>query len=288
LHIGSSVKFWIAVSLASLFIFNAYWVYKSYENFFGFLLGSPQQYGYVSFLGAAFWAGHIGLTARFAAIAAGLVAAYLLWVKKQPFLKVKGWVAGALVLEAVNFIGLIPSTWTLLNPASFIFSTSLGLGYLLQVISTAPFLLTLAWKTKKYAPGGSSLGLHKWAAVALAGYVFSLVANEVSRWASMISLDNTSFLFEGVRAIGFLNAVAFMPIAVIFAVAGAWFASKNNLKHALSLVGTSLAIVGLHYIIYLGYSAYTNSLNFALLVDIWTVPLFCLGLVLIIENWRSS
>jgi hypothetical protein len=288
--IGRNVKVWIAASLTSLFVFNAYWTAKSYMNFFGYLFHEPTAYGYVNTLGIVFWTGHLGLTARFAALTLSLVAVYLIWIKGRPFSKVKGIVAAALFLESVNFLGLLPSAWLMLSPDMFIYSPSLGMGYLLQVLLTTPLLWVLAAKVKHYDGNQGERGLWKWAAFAFVGYVAALVVNEVSRWMSMISLDNIQFLFQGIRAIGFLNAVIIMPLAVVFAVAGAYFLIRKNFVSAMEWLGVSLATVGLHYTVYLVYSYYTNSLNYAPLVDIWTVPLLGLGismLVCVLQN-RSS
>ncbi len=277
------MKVWVAASLTSLFLFNTYWVAKSYENFFGYLFQVPPGYAYVNMLGLVFWTGHIGLTARFVALTLGLVAVFLLWSKNWPFKKVKTIVAAALLLEGVNFLGLLPSTWWMLRADSFVYSPALGIGYLLQVLFTTPLLWVLAAKVIRYDEtlGGGSLW--KWAGFAFVGYMVALFVNEVSRWVGMISIDNIAFLVQGIRAVGFLNAVVVMPLAVIFAVAGAYFLIKQHKDSAMKWLGASLATAGLHYTLYIVYSYFANSLNYALLVDIWTIPLLGLGITLLVN-----
>lgn len=285
--VGHSVKVWFVASLTSLFLFNAYWVAKSYENFFGYLSQIQPGYGYVSNLGLVFWAGHIGLTARFVAITLGLVAVFLLWAKTLPFPKVKAIVAAALILEGVNFLGLLPSTWWMLRADSYVYSPALGIGYLAQVLFTTPLLWVLAAKVLRYNETRGGGSLWKWVAFAFVGYTVALLANAVSRWVGMISLDNLEFLVQGIRAVGFFNAIVVMPLAVVFATVGAYFLLKQSKVSAIPWFGASLATTGFHYAVYLAYSYFTVSLNYALLVDIWTIPLLGLGLTLIINARKT-
>ncbi|MCX8151379.1 MAG: hypothetical protein N3D85_07785 [Candidatus Bathyarchaeota archaeon] len=278
---NKNVKVWLAASLFSLFIYTAYWTIKSYERLLGFIFKVPEHYLYVTTLDGVFWAGHIGLTARITAVLIGLTALYLLWIKQKPFSKIKPLVISALFLESINFIGLLPSALWLLRPDTFIYSPSLGIGYVLQILFTAPLLSTLAIKLKNHSSTDDTPRLWVFAAATFAGYISALAANGLSRWAGMISVDNVAFLLEGNRAVGFLNAVILLPSAIAFAVLGLYYATKLRTKSMIKWFGTSLAMMGLHYIIYIAYSYATNSLNLAPLVDIWTIPLLGLGIALI-------
>jgi hypothetical protein len=264
-----------------LFIYTAYWTVKSYEHMLGFIFNVPQHYIYVSTLGGVFWAGHIGLTARIAAVLIGLTALYHLWIKHKPPSKIKQALALALLLESINFIGLLPSALWLLRPGTLVYSPPLGIGYLLQVLLAAPFLTALAVKLKNHPSSNQPTHLWVFAAAALAGYISALATNGLSRWAGMISADNLAFLFEGSRAAGFLNAITLLPAATAFAALGFYYATKQRPTQTLKWFGISLFTTGLHYVIYIAYSYATNSLNMAPLVDIWTVPLTGLGAALI-------
>ena len=278
--LSQNVKAWIAASLISLFLYNAYWTVKSYENFLGYIFQVQPSYNYVSTLGFVFWGGHIGLTARFAAIVIGLTVTFLLWAKRWSFLKVKKLVATALVLEGVNFLGLLPSTWWMLRLDSFVYSPALGVGYLIQILFTTPLLWFLATKILRYNTTSIDTRLWKWVGITFMSYIIALFSNEFSRWISMISLDNLVFLIEGIRVIGFFNASVIMPIAVVLAFVAAFYTAKHNML-MLPWVGASLAVTGLHYALYVVYSYFTNSMNYALLVDVWTLPLLGLGLTLL-------
>jgi hypothetical protein len=274
------VKIWIAAALVSFFIYNAYVTRGSYIIFYGYLTHDSAWTSYVNFAGLAFWAGHVQVTLRFVALTLGLAAAFLLWVKAWPFSRAKTLVCTAILLEAMYFLGAAPSIWLLLDPNSPIYVFFLGLGYAMQALILVPLLLVLAVKVKTYKVGSLSGGFGKWVAVTFGGYVSALAINAVFRWMDMVSINGLGFL-SGIIAVGFVSAVVLMPLAVVFAWAGAvsWFKRRTQL--ATACCGAALSFVGLYYAVYWVYSYFANSLNLAPLVDVWAVPLLGLGATLI-------
>jgi hypothetical protein len=279
-----SVKITLTISLLSLLIYVTYVLRGSYVILFDYLSGLPSAIGYVTMLGPAFWASHIGITARFIGVLLGLAAVFLLLIKSWPFRRVKPIVAAALVLEAVSFLGLVPSLWILLSPGSRLFTPNLGYGYLIQILVAVPTLLALAYVVASYKGSPQRAPLLRVGAAAFVGYVVALVTNEVSRWVSMLSLESLQFV-EGIRAVGLVNAVVFMPFAVVFAVIGAWRLSRQKIPSAMWWLGASLLVVGLNYCIYLGFAVAVNALNTLPVVDIWTLPLAALGAALIVASY---
>jgi hypothetical protein len=281
-----SVKFWVIASLISLFGYVFYVTKGSWTIFFGYLTNVRSDVSYVGFTGLVFWGGHIGLTARFVGVLLGLSAIYLLWAKKWAFYRVRKIVALALILEAVNFIGLAPSVWWLLRFGS-VNSSTLSMNYLVQILLLVPILLVLAVQVFNYEKTLRSRGLWLVAAVAFVCYVSELAVNEGSRWIGMVSSGGLSFLSHGILTVGFLNALVFMPFAVVFAVVGAVGIAQQKRQFAMRWLGVSLAIIGLNYSIYLGVSYSTNSLNTLPLVDIWAIPLLGLGIALMLNSKRK-
>jgi predicted RND superfamily exporter protein len=100
----------------------------------------------------------------------------------------------------------------------------------------------------------------------------------------MISADTLRFLFQGIRVVGFLDAILLMPLAVVLAIVGAFRLIQQENRSAMVWIGASLAMVGLNYSIYVIYSYFANSLNSLPLVDVWTIPLLGLGTALIINS----
>jgi hypothetical protein len=277
-----SVKITLTISLLSLLIYVTYVLRGSYVIFFEYLTKLPSAVGYVTMLGPAFWTSHIGVTARFIGVLLGLTAVFLLWIKSWSFKRVKSIVAAALVLEAASFLGLVPSLWILLSPASRLFTPNLGYGYLIQILFVVPTLLALAYEVARYQGDGQRKRLLNVGSAAFVGYIVALVANEVSRWVSMLSLESLQFV-EGIRAVGLVNAVVFMPFAVVFAVIGAWRLFRVNIPSTMRWFGASLLVVGLNYCVYLGFAVAVNALNTLPVVDIWTIPLAALGAALLLN-----
>jgi hypothetical protein len=100
----------------------------------------------------------------------------------------------------------------------------------------------------------------------------------------MISTEGMKFLASGPKAFGFLNSAVFMSLAIAFSIVGSYRLSRKKEKFALKWIGLSFASVGIHFVIYLIYSTYLNSLNYSLLVDIWAIPLLGLGLSILITR----
>lgn len=278
--ISRSVKITLTISLLSLLIYVTYVLRGSYVIFYEYLTNLPSAVGYVTMLGPAFWTSHIGITARFIGVLLGLSAVFLLWIKSWPFRRVKHIVAAALVLESVSFLGLVPSLWLLLSPASRLFTPNLGYGYLIQILCVVIPLLTLAYTVARYHGSTQKALLLRVGSIAFVGYVVALVVNEDSRWVSMLSLESLQFV-EGIRAVGLVNAVVFMPFAVVFAIFGAYRLFRLNFKSTSRWLGASLVVVGINYCVYLVFAFYVNALNTLPVVDIWTIPLAALGVALI-------
>jgi hypothetical protein len=276
-------KIWIAISLVSFFVYNAYVTRGSYIIFYGYLTHDLTWTSYVNFTSVAFWAGHVAVTARFAALTLGLVTVFLLWLKAWPFSRVKIAVSAALLLEALYFLGDIVSAPLLMDPASRIYALFLGTGYVVQALVLVPLLLVLAIKTRSYTGGFFGGGFGKLAAAAFAGYVSALAVNAVFRWMDMLSLYGLGFL-TGIITVGFVSSAVLMPAAVVFAWAGAFYWFKRRVQLATVFGGVALCLVGLYYLIYWVYSYFANSLNFVPLVDVWAVPLLGLGVTLIFSR----
>ncbi len=287
LKLGLAVKVSIAATLVSLFIYTSYILRGSIDILFSFLNGVPEAVNYVTFVGIAFWAGWVSLIARLIGLVLAFSVVYLLWIKAWPFLKLKKIVAIALILEGVNFLGLVPSLWFLLRPGTISFPPSLGYGYAIQIFFTVPFLWALAYQVAHYQTSDQKKRLLQVGALAFVGYTVALVTNEISRWASMISISSIRFI-EGIRAVGFFNALVFMPFAIVFAVVGAYQLFRQKEVSAKTWFGLSLIVIGLNYAIYVFYVYIVHSLNTLPLVDIWTLPLLAVGITLIINAQRSK
>jgi hypothetical protein len=148
--------------------------------------------------------------------------------------------------------------------------------------------MVLAVKVKKYNGPARKPSLLKWGGIAFLGFTGALWANAVLRWFDMLfsPQGGTAFLFSGIRAWGFFDAVIFMSLAVAFAAFGCYRLVKQGEGSAVKLLGLSLAMVGLQYVIFLVYAYVVNAWALALLMDVWTVPLLGLGASLLITKTK--
>jgi hypothetical protein len=68
-----------------------------------------------------------------------------------------------------------------------------------------------------------------------------------------------------------------MSLAVVFGVLGVYYLQKIK-KIAIRWAGLALAMVGLHYLIYLVYSYYGGMISYVMIVEVWAIPLLGLGI----------
>jgi hypothetical protein len=225
--------------------------------------------------------GAIGTILRNFGIIIGIVVLGIMISKSKRFEDVKKWVGLALFIEAFYYFMVgFPSGVFMTTVGYGGAFVTLGISYLLQFLSTVPFLIILGLKVTmgKYKENGFRL----WVGFAFVGYVLALGVNSMFRWFDMISAEGFSVFFSGIRAFGVLNALVLMPLAIFFSVFAA-FRLINKKKTAYRWLGLALFAVGLHYLLYVVYSYFGGMLAFVLLVEVWTIPLIGLG-VSIIRN----
>ncbi len=97
----------------------------------------------------------------------------------------------------------------------------------------------------------------------------------------MVFAGGLDFLLSGIDGLGFLNALIFMSFGVIFSVVEAFSLAKQKIGSAKRWLGLSLAMVGLHYVLYMVYSYIIEGLIWVWLIDVWTIPLLGLGISLL-------
>ena len=281
--IGRWAKIWILISLISLLLWAFHFFPFGYEKFFIVAIQGNQD-SYVANLGLAFWTSFIGIHTLLFASVLGLAALAFDSLKKSTKWSIR-LAACALVLYSSFYILELPYFQVLLGRSTVFFAYS----YLLQVILAVPTMTVLGLKLWNYdGSSQKSLSVWRWVGIAFAGFTGALWANVVMRWFDMINTSGFGFLLNGIISLGFLDSALLMSAALIFAVMAAFIMAKGNRNLALKLIGASLVVIGLHYIIYTVYSYYANVLSFVLLVDVWTIPLLGVGISLLIESKKQN
>lgn len=220
-----------------------------------------------------FIASHVGLLARFFAVILALASGFLLWsTNLTSYTKLTRLVETALFLEGTYYILLFPSgLWWVSLGFNFI-----GLEYLLRAIIAGSALLMLSFKVQDFARGVNVL---KWIGVGAVSYIIALWFNVVFGWFDMIAVVGSGFLLTGAASWPFLVSLIAMSLGIVFAVAGAHLLAKNQ-GEATKWFGLSLAMIGLHYIVYLLYSFLSGNLDPAMAIDLWALPFLGLGITL--------
>lgn len=284
-YVDHFINSWILISLCSLAAWLLYWMPSSIERFYNVIFISVDYYSLNRFW--IYMPAGIGMLARFAAIILGLLSLSLIWKGTRTVFDLRNWVALAFTLEGIYFISLFPSGLWLVTGlfGAFDFGvTSLGIVYLLQTVFTTPFLFVLAIKVKSYVKDSIEFDGWKWIGFAFLGYILALWTNSVFRWFDMVVDAGFMVFFSGVTGVGALNAFVFMSLAVIFAIIGMFGLMSKRLRSGFMWFGLSLVMVGLHYVIFIGYSYYVNALGSVMLIDVWTIPFLGVGLALFRRN----
>ena len=269
-----TVKVWILITLCSYFTYALYWLLINI-NYVGGVYSSagglvdPYFYRLSSLL---------GVVLRFLGVLLALLALYLFWRHKaRSFPKVKSLVSVALLFEGLYYLSFLPSIPRLIFFGYFV---SLAVSYSLQILLTFPLLTILFFKIRLSRDAFVNTDTLKWIGAASLGYIVALWVNNVFRWFDMVGTYGFGFIFEGVTYVGFLNGILILSLSVVFAFAG-YFTLRKKGTINTKLWGLSLIMVGLHFLIYILYSAYFNALNFAILNEVWTIPLLGLGLAIL-------
>jgi hypothetical protein len=225
-----------------------------------------------------FLAYSVGLVARFFGVILALATGFIVWggARLGSASRVTRLVEAALFLEGTYFVLLFPSgLWLVGLGPNYV-----GIAYLLQAASAGTALLILSFKVRDY---GREFNVLKWIGIASVGYIGALWVNVIFGWFDRIEILGSSFLLRGATSWGFLGSLVTLTLALFFAVVGAHLLAKNQ-GDSVWWYGLSLAMVGLHYVIYLAYAFLVGDLDSAMALDVWTLPLLGLGLSMLLSK----
>lgn len=274
-------KLWVIVVLCSVLVYDLYWLSKGVERWLNYILnGIPinLSVSLFSYFIVDYVIPVIGDAFRFVGVSLALVSAYLVWrPKPKPFSNVKKQVAVAIFFEAMYFLSLLSTNIYTLT-YGFLSIPVLNLAYILQVLLVSPVLIVLSFKVWRYQETAKANVL-KWACVAAIGYLAGIWLINVFKWLSMAQSAGIGFILSGITTLGFLNAAVTLSMSLIFAIAGFYTLSKKeNRRLSIRLFALALILCGLHFAIFILYSAVApGAWKFVLLTEIWPITLLGLG-----------
>ena len=154
--------------------------------------------------------------------------------------------------------------------------------YILQTLLTVPFLLFLRRKINNSGESVINVELKKWIGITFVAYLGAIWINHITRWFDMTLAGGISVILTSINPLGFFNSAIVLSLSVIFAIIGF---IKIKEKGILSKwFGLSMNMVGIHFIILVIFYALQDSLHVLYLFELWTIPLFGLGLSIILTK----
>jgi len=264
-------KTWITIVLVSLLVYDVRWLSGVIISLYNASIG---------ILRIAFWwrywldyvlTGIVGDTVRLVGVCLALYAAYMVWTAKKPLTKANKYVALAVLCEGIYFLTLLPLSLIEISRGLY---TLLMVGYLLQILLVSPALIILSMKLWRVTETAKA-NLAKWAGAAGISYMAGIWVNNVFR----------TYLY-GVTSVVFLNAVTTLSLSLTFASVGflTLLKTPENRRRVMRLFAIALILLGLHFAIFIINSWITNTLTYALLVEIWPVTFLGLGFSLLKEK----
>lgn len=271
--------FWILISLLSLLVWIIRWIPESFIRFYNIVFISWDYYPRVLVRGSMYTVAAIGMVSRLLAVLLMLFTIYTIWKDEINSNSSTKTLSISIILEGVYFASLIPSIFYLFalgaTRNSFFYST-FGVGYLLQVILTVPFLWMSGIMLYEKKSDCQNPPLYKLLGITFVGYIGALWANSIFHWFGLLLTQGLSILWTSSSSVLAFNTLILMNLALIFAIFGALNISKMNFE--AKWVGMSLTFVGLHFLIYIVYHFFVGSLISVWLTDVWAVGVLGLGL----------
>ncbi|PVX27087.1 MAG: hypothetical protein CW716_04070 [Candidatus Bathyarchaeum sp.] len=220
-------------------------------------------------------AGSIGVYVR---LGAGLLALQAAWLFAKGSDRVLKKLSKVMLLESIYFLLLLPSginhvVTSITNPGGF-FNMYTGASFVLQPLLIFPSLFMASRKLKQSINKTVDF---KWLGIAGICYVFALWVKHSLMWVyALVPLGNPQWSL--IHYIGSADSLLTLLIAGIFAVA-AYLAFEQKKKLDTSLVGITLTLVGLYFVIYVLVSIWVPVyLSFLELTEFWLIVLPLLGI----------
>ncbi|MGD2066715.1 MAG: hypothetical protein PVI43_06070 [Candidatus Bathyarchaeota archaeon] len=213
-------------------------------------------------------AGSLGVYVR---LVAGLFALQAAWLFAKGSNRVLKKFSRVLLLESIYFLLLLPSginhvVTSVTNPGGF-FNMYTGVSFVLQPLLIFPSLFMASQRLKQ-----SQNVDFKWFGIAGICYVFALWVKHSLMWVyALVPFGNPQWSL--MQYIGSADSLLTLLIAGIVAVA-VYLMFEQKKKLDINLVGITLTLVGLYFVIYVLISIWVPVyLSFLELTEFWLIVL---------------
>jgi uncharacterized membrane protein YozB (DUF420 family) len=225
--------------------------------------------------------GSIGIYLRLVAGVFAVYAAFLFMKKDKRYLKK---FSKVLLFESLYFALLIPAGINHIVGSIISYSLLLnvytGLSFLLQAVLIFPPLLMLSHRLGKSQDHSSLLN---WAGAVMALYIFGLWIKHGLMWVYALS-PSAPQQAGLIDTIGSVNSLLTLLMAAIITT-GVWLISRQKKKPNKQLMGASLILVGVYFVIYAIVAVWVSIyFSFMTLTEFWMITLPILGVALLLNS----
>lgn len=284
MNFSNSVKFFVFVTIITFLVYNLWEIYETVEGILPiFQEGQMENLGQMAGINPIVilivFCPLIGLIFRLTGSFLALQVVNTVWRKQtHTFSDISNKISKVVLMEIIYLISIIPN---------FIFILAIGTpvifgSYILQTFLTIPFLYILRKRVKNNPQSPFGPETKKWIALTFLTYSSAIWVNHIARWFDMSLIGGVPMLLDNLNPLGFFNAAILLSLAIVFAAIG-FIKVKQNVILS-KWVGASLTMIGLHFIILVIFYVIQNTLNVLYLYELWTIPLFGLGLSIIFNN----
>jgi len=191
-----------------------------------------------------------------------------------------------ILFESLYFASFIPAgiIHLLLSFSEFTFAgfnIYTGTSYSLQGLIIVPVLLLLSRKLK----ADNSINL-RWLGVAAPLYLFGIWMKHAFFWFSTLSMTTTSTLFE---TLGMINSIFTLLAAALLLSYACTPLIRSTKKVNSGIIGASLTIVGIHFVIYFMVSMWVPIYSsYLYLTEFWMISSLIPGVILLLKLDRNT
>jgi len=228
------------------------------------------------------FASSIGIYLRFFGGVLAVSSAYLFSMNDSRYINR---FSKVLIFESLYFVLFIPSGihFIILSFSEFAFvgfNLYTGVSFLLQGLIIFPTLFLLSRKLKANKKGINLRVI----GIAAPLYVFGIWIKHAFFWFFILSMTTTT-LFENV---GMINSIFTLLIATLISLYAVTPLIHNTKKINSRIVGTSLTVIGIHFVIYFIVSIWVPIYSsYLYLTEFWMISLLIPGLIVLLNTRKK-
>ena len=192
-----------------------------------------------------------------------------------------------ILFESLYFASFIPAgiIHLLLSFSEFTFAgfnIYTGTSYSLQGLTIVPVLILLSRRLKL----DKDIINLKWIGIAAPLYLFGIWIKHAFFWFSTLSMTTTSTVFE---TVGMINSTFTLLAAALVLLYACTPLIRNIKKINSGIIGASLSIVGIHFVIYFMVSIWVPIYSsYLYLTEFWMFSLLIPGFILVLNLDRNA